>query len=91
MKQTNQIKYHRNEKQQAWNTSVKQCALGERAGLNQKNFQIFFHHASQYRLVHNAYYALLNDYREVCYYQGCQGGENYIFNLKRLIYVFNSE
>ena len=65
MKQTNQIKYHRNEKQQAWNTSVKQCALGERAGLNQKNFQIFFHHASQYRLVHNAYYALLNDYREV--------------------------
>ena len=72
MKQTNQIKYHRNEKQQAWNTSVKQCALGERAGLNQKNFQIFFHHASQYRLVHNAYYALLNDYREVSYYQSGQ-------------------
>ena len=69
MKQTNLIKSKRNEKQQAWNTSVKQChpSNGERAYLNQKNFQIFFHHASQYRLVHNAYYALLNDYREVSF------------------------
>ena len=68
MKQTNLIKNNRNEKQQAWNISVKQCALSERAYLNQKNFQIFFHHASQYRLVRNAYYALLNDFREVRIY-----------------------
>ena len=88
MKQTNQIKYHRNEKQQAWNTSVKQCALGERAGLNQKNFQIFFHHASQYRLVHNAYYALLNDYREVCYHQGGQRG---VLVVCKTIFLISSE
>ena len=68
MKQTNLIKNNRSEKQQAWNISVKQCALSERAYLNQKNFQIFFHHASQYRLVRNAYYALLNDFREVRIY-----------------------
>ena len=65
MKQTRMIKEDREKTQQAWNTSVKQCKLSERANLNHKNFKLFFQHASQYRLVHNAYYALLNDYRRV--------------------------
>ena len=65
LKQTNIIKQQREKQQQAWNIDVRTCKLSERAGLNQENFKIFFNHASQYRQIHNAYYVLLNDYRQV--------------------------
>ena len=67
IQQTNVIKEQRERQHQAWKIAVKQlaCHSKERAALNQRNFLIFFNHAAQYRLVRNAYYALLNDYLQV--------------------------
>ena len=65
IEQTTLIKEHRQGQQIAWNIDVKTCKLSERADLNHKNFKIYFHHASQYQQVLNAYHALLNDYLQV--------------------------
>ena len=67
MEQTNRIREQRQRQQVAWNIDVQQSRAdnGERTLLNHRNFKIWFHHASQYKQVHNAYYALLNHYHQV--------------------------
>ena len=65
LKKTNEIKSAREADQQALTIAIKHCKLSERAYLNQKNFKIYFHHTSHYKLVQNAYHALLHDYLQV--------------------------
>ena len=65
LKKTNEIKTAREADQQALTKAIKLCKLSERAYLNQKNFKIYFHHTSHFKLVQNAYHSLLNDYLQV--------------------------